>query len=101
MPDSPPLLHVYGQGAWHEDAYIVGNIAGLIRLYAAVGAACRSLEHHSSIEVSTNDGEGYAVHIIRLEDAARWIRLAVPYTADVAEERRESAIWPPDLRVSE
>ena len=40
-----------------------------------------------------NDGEGYSIIIRVISTQEELDRLAVPYTADYAEEKREDAAW--------
>lgn len=86
-----PILHIYGQEAFHDDVYIAGNREGMDLLCNAI---LRSMNGAlSGAEVSVCDGEWYTitVRVYSNEDAEK---LAVPYTEDFAKERREAAIWP-------
>jgi len=94
-PPDPPLLHIHGQPSWQDEAYILGNRAGLLALRTAIDAA---LEHGEGVaEVMVADGEGYSVFAMWEDarwDSPAWERLAVPYTASYAAENRDDAIWP-------
>lgn len=85
-------LNVYPQHVWHDDVYIVGNRAALELLAEAVQKALDG--GRGQCLSFANDGEGYDVHIVRLEGEETWDRMAVPYTADYAEENRPDALWP-------
>lgn len=90
MIDYIKLLHVYGQGVWHDDVYIVGNRESLEDLRAAIDAALDKGE--GSSKAFTSDGEGFSIGVF-LEDAEwqteEWMKLPMPYTEDMAKEQRE------------
>jgi len=92
------LLHIYGQRAHHDDAFIVGNRNALIQVKKAIEKALSREEGAEGIiAVSVNDGEGYDLEIIMDNSdwiKGRWSKRAVPYTADYAVEKREDAIYP-------
>ncbi len=87
------LLHIYGQEAFHDEVYIVGNKEALTDLRNAIDmvlAECLSCR----TGVSVNDGEGYDVIVVKDDNDWKnesWIKRAVPYTADYARETREDA----------
>jgi hypothetical protein len=87
-----PIIHIYPNASFHEEAYIVGNKAGLIKLHKAL---LKALFYNSEgcCEVSTTDGEGYNLHVIVTERDD----IALPYTEDHAMETREKAVWPWEL----
>lgn len=86
------VLHVYSQRQWHDDAYIVGDKESLQLLADAINKAISSGE--GACQSCVNDGEGFDVHIRRVDDPQLLDKLAVPYTSDVAEEKDSAAIWP-------
>lgn len=96
-----PLLHVHAQGAWHQEAYVVGNVQGLVALRDAIQTALGQLQQRPNGQgeatVYVADGEGYDVVVI-LDDTAwegdAWTRAAVPYWKTHAKERRREALWP-------
>lgn len=91
------LLHTHGQEAWHDEAYIVGNRAGLEALLEALQQALRSPSGSAGVDLFVSDGEGYRCLISLNDDPWRsesWIKAAVPYTAPYARENRDDAIWP-------
>lgn len=99
MRNEIALLHLYGQGHWHDDAYIVGNTRGLTALRDAITKALADNDNGpDEAEVSVADGEGYGVVIIRDDTSwlgAFWSQLALPYTMDGwATECSPEAIWP-------
>ncbi|WP_051276553.1 hypothetical protein [Desulfovirgula thermocuniculi] len=96
--ESIPLLHVYGQFAWHDEVFIIGNRQALKALLEAVKKALNQGKGEAD-GVFVADGEGYSVVVIRKDDPwpEGWERLALPYTEDYARDRREGIIWPGDL----
>ncbi len=94
------LLHIYPQGQWHDDAVIVGTPAALTELRDALdmalehGAVRIPLEYAVQTEhVFTGDGEGYLVHVACL-DGDEMQRVRLPYTDEVARDRREDKYDP-------
>ena len=84
-------LHIYAQGAWHEEAYIMGTPYALGCLRAAIDAAIRSGK--GSAELFVKDGEGYTVHVLSASDSVMQ-EIAVPYTDEVAAaEPNERGPW--------
>lgn len=95
MDDSIRLLHLYAQPAWHDDAWIVGNRAGLKALAQAIQNALASNEGRAEVMVA--DGEGYTlkVHLDNSEwQSQSWVKRAEPYTNEIACEQRQDAVWP-------
>lgn len=82
-----PLLHIYSQGSWHEEAYIVGDRKALELLYKAIEAALQSQDGTDKVEVSVADGEGYTVHIIS-HPTHRMENLTLPYSRDCFKDKR-------------
>ncbi|MEW6048032.1 MAG: type II toxin-antitoxin system HicB family antitoxin [Bacillota bacterium] len=91
----PDVLHVYGQALWHQDVYLVGNRRALRKLRAAVTAALN--RGRGSCETFANDGEGYDVHVVCVDDPATLDKLAVPYHGKHAREASRDAVWPDRL----
>ena len=96
------FLHLYPQPFWHDEAYIVGNRKGLERLRDALNKA---LEDEGDVDVSVNvmanDGEGYSVHVVKVNDGEKINMLAVPYTDEISKERDAEALYPHALKLSE
>jgi hypothetical protein len=86
------ILHVYGQGQWHEEVYIAGDRVALQLLANAINKAISS--GTGECQSCVNDGEGFDVHIRLVNDQQMLDKLAVPYTNGVGEEKDKSAIWP-------
>lgn len=89
------LLHVFGQGAWHDTVDIVGNREALEELRDTISEALLGVRH--SMEAFVSDGEGYEVKVCLVEgdwDTPAWEKLALPYGEDYAEEQREDALGP-------
>lgn len=85
--DNEAVIHLYGQGAWHEDAEIVCNLKGL----QALKDACEdALEHYifpahsptATIEVFAVDGEGYTLRVTT-ESAEVINKRRLPYTDEM------------------
>ncbi|MGB9805001.1 hypothetical protein [Desulfofundulus sp.] len=93
------LLHVYGQRAWHDDVYIVGNRQGLETLLAAVKQALKESRGETDSDVFTADGEGYSVIVLRQDGSwpEGWARVALPYWGDHARDEREGVLRPGNL----
>ncbi len=74
-------LHIYGQAHPHDDVFIAGTDAALVRLRDAIDRAL-SVESSATAAAMTNDGEGYAVVVIRAsdEDMAKVIG---PYSSEM------------------
>ena len=89
MPDFP-LLHVYGQGAWHDDVHLVGTADALRALQDAI---TRALVNGLDVsDVFCADGEGYDLRII-VATPEEMDDYALPYTDDVAREEGTD-FWP-------
>lgn len=90
------LLHLYGQGAWHDEAYIVGNTNALRLLKEMCEKALAQEEGSTkSKEIfMTNDGEGYPVTVIKVDSEGKWTDMAYPYTEEMAEDHRPNAKHP-------
>ena len=92
------LLHIYGQECPHSDAYLVGNKAGLLELKKAIEQALddgKGETIHKDGSIYANDGEGYQVKVIMNDDLEPfWLKLALPYSSDLASEKRDNAVWP-------
>lgn len=119
--EDPGLLHVYGQEAYHDEAYVVGNFRGLEALRDAIDRVLEEDVDQASEWVSVSDGEGYDIKVIKVDDpwymktehdengevkgwysvappGSRWEWIAAPYTdEDWGKERREVALWPSKL----
>lgn len=108
------LLHVYGQGAWHEDAFIVGNVEALVALRDALnklldadGIGFVNLPDgyigNAELEFWVNDGEGYPLHVTLLNGdwkTEKWVKLITPYTAEVANDNNRVNIKPWELKAT-
>lgn len=69
MPESEPILHVYGQDAEHEPVFIVGSMAGLRLLRDALDAALRA--GNARVTAACQDGEGFDLHCIVTDEETR------------------------------
>ena len=90
IPDPGPLLHLFGQSQWHDDAFIITNYEALQQLRLAIDQALS--RGRDKRLVYCNDGEGYHIHIIIRE--LDWDQQAVPYTDPAADEKRDDALYP-------
>jgi hypothetical protein len=87
------VVHIWGQGAWHDTVYIRGNRSGLERLKRAVDEALEA--GVASTEAYVSDGEGYDIDIQMVSDEDAEM-LGVPYFEDIAceDESRTDLIFP-------
>lgn len=81
-----PEIHLYGQEAWHDNAYIVATREGLEKLKELVDKAIA--EAQSNHEVMTGDGEDYTLHVIQVHPKDME-KLVTPYTSEYAQDNRE------------
>jgi hypothetical protein len=85
-------LHIYGQDAWHDTAYIVGDRQSLAALLDCLAEALYSGEA-TKFNSFTNDGEGYTIEVIPLgEPQMETMRL--PYHGDIAIDNNPKRTWP-------
>lgn len=90
------ILHIYAQGQWHEEAYIIADIPSLNALKEAISLAIK--EGQSEVELWASDGEGFGLRIIRHSDKwDDWKLISMPYVDHMAEEHRDDAIAPYQL----
>jgi hypothetical protein len=73
-------VHLYAQYSNHDEAVIVANKVGLIRLRDAINDALES--GNSGVGTFTSDGEGYHLLVICQE---HFDDVRMPYTADYAQ----------------
>lgn len=91
-----PIVHLYAQYQWHEDAHILANREGLLVLQKAIAEALEN--GYGSAEAFVSDGEGFDIRVIvKDEDLPAWREVAVPYISDIACEKNPKALWPWDL----
>lgn len=79
------LLHIYAQELNHDEAFIVGNKEGLLRLKEAIDKALNE-EAYLSRNVFVSDGEGYNVVVICNDKEPQddtWQNLILPYTNEM------------------
>lgn len=87
------LLHVYGQDAWHDEVYIIGNRAGLESLLNTIIRAIETgVDSTPSCDESdpvfVSDGEGFTTVVFCDESDWQgefWRNLAMPYNNDYAQ----------------
>ncbi len=82
MSESPMLLHVYGQDAWHAPVRIVGTRDALEHLAIALMQAVYGLPQ-SAKTFFVNDGEGFQIDVICMSEK-EMDGEPRPYTADYA-----------------
>lgn len=90
ISDPGPLLHLFGQSHWHDDAFIITNYEALQQLRLAIDEALA--RGRGKRLVYCNDGEGYYIQVIIRE--LEWDQRAVPYTEPAADEKRDDALYP-------
>ncbi len=94
-----PIIHLWSGQIFHDDGYIIANKEGLEYLRDYINDVLEHGTHERNDDVFTSDGEGYTLHIQKVDDGkdeAGIVYLAAPYTDDYAIERREYAIYPWD-----
>jgi len=95
---TPKLLHVFGQGSWHDDIKIVGNREAFTRLIQMLQGVLKSRADRVSDDTFwVNDGEGYGVHIELHEggwDSPFWVNAETPYYEEYANGGRSR---PPEI----
>lgn len=89
-------LHVYAQSQWHDDAFVAGDRKSLEDLRSAIDRALAHGDGRAKATSFTNDGEGFDVHVLLLDDKTM-DRLALPYTDEIASEKKDAALWPASL----
>ena len=82
-------LHIYGQGAWHDDVYIVGNEIALMKLKDVIEGALTNQNHQDNFFVS--DGEGYCVKVSNVDNIEKY---GSPYWEEVAQDKNPNALYP-------
>jgi hypothetical protein len=85
-------LHIYGQDAWHDTAYIVGDRQSLTALRDCLTEALDSGEA-TKFNSFTNDGEGYSIEIIPRDDP-QMDTMRLPYHGDIAIDNNPERTWP-------
>lgn len=85
-------LHVYGPGAWHDPAYIVGDRGALLAMREAIDKALNLQAGVTT--VFNNDGEGYGLYVL-LAEGKTMQEVALPYSEELA--RNDNGIHPHDL----
>jgi len=85
-------LHIYGQDAWHDSAYIVGDRQSLAALLDCLAEALYSGEA-TKFNSFTNDGEGYTIEVILLGES-QMDTMRLPYHGDIAIDNNPERIWP-------
>lgn len=79
--DATAILVVIGQYCEHDDARVIGNVAGLRALRDALDVVLSRPASRAGRQVFAPDGEGYLVHAQRLSDEKAWALKPV-YAAD-------------------
>ncbi len=88
-------LHVYGQGAWHDDVLIVGTREALYALGDALKAIAWTLPPQKMIDAGeffVSDGEGFTVKVC-CADVATMDTLPLPYTEEAAATPDDDPRW--------
>lgn len=76
------VLHIYGQGAWHNDIRIVGTKDALQKFSDALIKCLK--EKKSEFQTFVNDGEGYSIIIKCVEEESPEFD-EMPYSEDYAK----------------
>lgn len=87
-------LHVYAPISWHADTFVVGSPAALRALRDACDSALATNVSQSFLSY-TEDGEGFVAFVVPLAaDDDRWSKLPLPYTDEIAADRRTDLAAP-------
>jgi hypothetical protein len=89
--DQYKVVHLFSPYAHHEEQGIIGNKDGLKALITLIQEAIDIDMSDAPFFVS--DGEGYDLFVKCISDKLL-NKVALPYTANYAEEDREDAIYP-------
>lgn len=77
-----PTLHVFNQYCNHDDVWLRGNREALKRLRDALDVVLQPGKDAGAVGMWANDGEGYNVYILAVDDEEKWKNAALPYRAD-------------------
>jgi hypothetical protein len=80
-----PCVHIFAQAQWHDDAFIIGNREGLMRIRDAIDRALGE-NVRDAAAVSVSDGEGYTC-FVAVEEGMDDVR--VPYTDPIGSDMAE------------
>lgn len=72
QPQHAPILHLYGQGLWHDNILIAGNRAALSAPRKTIDMALSSKRGEANFAAIPKDGEGYVVFINKVDDDFNW-----------------------------
>ena len=87
------LLHVYSPFSWHSDSCIAGNTEALTALRDAIDEAIH--KGRAEAEVMATDGEGYLLHVVKINHEGSFNKLILPYTDDLAlSQSPKNAVHP-------
>jgi N-acyl-D-aspartate/D-glutamate deacylase len=89
---SMPILHIYGQEAWHDDVVIVGNHDGIKKLYEACVAALADEIELDDRTAFVNDGEGFGIYVAMVSEPKDILGLKTPYSEWFAQTVPQPAI---------
>lgn len=86
-------LHIYAQDTWHTPATIIGDRAAISALINTLQKALNENEEvvHTK-EFTVNDGEGYDVRVILLENNDIWNNIKYPYSDPDCDHRNGKII---------
>jgi len=101
-PQRVPLLHIYGQESWHDSVVVIGNRTALEMLLQTIKSALKTGRGDSET-VYPADREGYGI-VVLLKDGEipeDWRQLALPYTNEIAKDKREDALRPVEVGENE
>ena len=86
-------LHIYGQEAWHDDVYVIGDIEALKELRDTIDKLLLTKESQESPTFFCGDGEGFSVRVMVATEEELDRVIALPYTGEYAKDTRE-VVWP-------
>ena len=90
-----PVLHIHPPETWHGDAYLVANRDALTTLKRIIEHALSEGQAHGDMYVADKEGYDLWLQIIDSPlDGEDWEKAALPYTDEMARDKRTDAIWP-------
>jgi len=82
------MIHIYGQAWEHDDCWIVGDRESLTALRDKIEAVLDG-DPPKNLNVFASDGEGYTLRVKMIGDCPN---LRLPYTDELAEDKRPDAV---------
>lgn len=101
LKEEPALLHVFGPAFWHDTLRIIGNKDGLTALRDAIDVALKEGYHYGDSPATTSDGEYFDIQVLNYDKPrSAWNLVTLPYTDEIAADKREGIKHIDELRQS-